>query len=112
MKDTDASLSFFHPGMLPSKVLFPFFIFLFLRSRCTLPVLVISHHLERIAHYVLDHLIFTSCILLIHQGKLLTDPSRPNGPTFVGIIGEFYPALSLYGTNVKLTVHTGESYDA
>ncbi|XP_073248422.1 E3 ubiquitin-protein ligase TRIM9-like [Porites lutea] len=46
------------------------------------------------------------------NGKLLTDPSRPNGPTFVGITGEFYPALSLYGTNVKLTVHTGESYDA
>lgn len=46
-----------------------------------------------------------------YEGKLLTDPSRPNGPTFVGISGEFYPALSLYGTNVKLTVHTGESYD-
>ncbi|XP_068681372.1 E3 ubiquitin-protein ligase TRIM9-like [Montipora foliosa] len=45
------------------------------------------------------------------NGKLLTDQSRPNGPTFVGISGEFYPALSLYGTNVKLTVHTGESYD-
>ncbi|KAJ7379928.1 hypothetical protein OS493_012689 [Desmophyllum pertusum] len=45
------------------------------------------------------------------NGKLLTDPSRPNGPTFVGLSGEFYPALSLYGTNVKLTVHTGESYD-
>ncbi|PFX18591.1 E3 ubiquitin-protein ligase TRIM9 [Stylophora pistillata] len=45
------------------------------------------------------------------NGKLLTDPSRPNGPTFVGLLGEFYPALSLYGTNVKLTVYTGESYD-
>jgi len=45
------------------------------------------------------------------NGKLLADPSRPNGPTFVGLSGEFYPALSLYGTNVKLTVHTGESYD-
>ena len=29
VKDTDACLSFFHPGMLPSYVLFPFFIFFF-----------------------------------------------------------------------------------
>ncbi|XP_020900175.1 E3 ubiquitin-protein ligase TRIM9 [Exaiptasia diaphana] len=46
------------------------------------------------------------------NGKLLTDNSRPSGPTFAGISGDFYPALSLYGTNVKLTIHTGESFEA
>lgn len=100
MKDTDASLSFFHPGMLPSKVLFPFFIFLF-------PAF--SLHAPRFSYIPSYFYILYSPL---SSGKLLTDPSRPNGPTFVGIIGEFYPALSLYGTNVKLTVHTGESYDA
>ncbi|EDO40277.1 predicted protein [Nematostella vectensis] len=37
--------------------------------------------------------------------------SVPNGPTFHGITQAFYPALSLYGMNVKLTVHTGEAFD-
>ena len=50
-------------------------------------------------------------LIFFSSGKLLADPSRPNGPTFVGLSGEFFPALSLYGTNVKLTVHTGEAYD-
>ena len=50
-------------------------------------------------------------LFILHPGKLITDSSRPLGPTFSGITGEFYPALSLYGMNVKLTVHTGETYD-
>ena len=50
-------------------------------------------------------------LFIPHPGKLITDSSRPLGPTFSGITGEFYPALSLYGMNVKLTVHTGETYD-
>ncbi|XP_048586453.1 E3 ubiquitin-protein ligase TRIM9 [Nematostella vectensis] len=53
-----------------------------------------------------DHL-----LNIYFNGKLVTDNSRPNGPTFHGITQAFYPALSLYGMNVKLTVHTGEAFD-
>lgn len=112
MKDTDASLSFFHPGMLPSKVLFPFFIFLFPAFSLHAPRFSYIPSSRENSSFCLASSYLYILYSPLSSGKLLTDPSRPNGPTFVGIIGEFYPALSLYGTNVKLTVHTGESYDA
>lgn len=112
MKDTDARLSCFHPGMLPSQVLFPFFIFLFPAFSLHAPRFRNIPSSRENSSFSLASSYFHILYSPLSSGKLLTDPSRPNGPTFAGITGEFYPALSLYGTNVKLTVHTGESYDA
>ena len=63
--------------------------------------------------FTIEAVSFSFTVLLsFFPGKILTDLSRPNGPTFVGISGDFYPALSLYGTSVKLTVHTEEEFSA
>ena len=41
------------------------------------------------------------------NGKLQSVESRPGGPTFTEVMGTFYPALSLFGTSVQLSVQSG-----
>lgn len=42
-----------------------------------------------------------------HDGELQTDISRPKGPSFKGLSGEYCAALCLYGTKVELSMVTG-----
>ena len=41
------------------------------------------------------------------DGELQTDISRPKGPSFKGLSGEYCAALCLYGTKVELSMITG-----
>ena len=41
------------------------------------------------------------------NGKLQTDDSRPGGPSLVGLTGPLYPALSMFGTNIQMSVQSG-----
>lgn len=41
------------------------------------------------------------------DGELQTDISRPKGPSFKGLSGEFCAGLCLYGTKVEMNMVTG-----
>lgn len=41
------------------------------------------------------------------DGELQTDFSRPKGPSFKGLSGEFCAGLCLYGTKVEMSMVTG-----
>ena len=41
------------------------------------------------------------------KGQLQSDDNRPGGPTFIGVQGEFYPAMTLFGNNVQISVQSG-----
>ena len=41
------------------------------------------------------------------DGELQTDISRPKGPSFKGLSGEFCAGLCLYGTKVEMSMITG-----